>query len=344
MTVATRPHQQSRTDLVLRVRDLTVEFPAGGASVQPVRRVSLDLKRGGRLGLVGESGSGKSLTALALMRLVPVPGRVSGQVLLADQDLLTLPEREMARMRGRRIAMIYQDPMSALNPVFTVGRQIAEAVRYAAGGSRRAANERAADLLAEVGVPDPRRRMDAYPHEFSGGMRQRVVIAMALAGEPDVVVADEPTTALDVTTQAKVMELFDALVDRHGLSVVLITHDLGVAASFCEDINVMYAGRVVERSPIGDFFRRPIHPYSDGLLSSICTMDTDVRAPIRAVPGQPPLPGQLPAGCPFHPRCPRATERCGEETPVPVLLGAREAECLYAQARHDAAAEGAGGD
>lgn len=338
MTATTTVLEQgSATDVVLRVRELTVDFPVGKSMVQPVRGVSLTLRRGARLGLVGESGSGKSLTALALMRLVPAPGVVSGQVLLGERDLTELSEREMAPLRGSRIAMIYQDPMSALNPVFTVGRQISEAVRLATGAGRKQAAERAAELLAEVGVPDPRRRMHSYPHEFSGGMRQRVVIAMALAGEPDVVVADEPTTALDVTTQAKIIDLFGSLVDRHGLSVVLITHDLGVAASFCDEINVMYAGRVVERAAVTELFHRPVHPYTDGLLSSICTMDADVDAPIRGIPGQPPLPGDLPTGCSFSPRCPMATERCHDETPRPVSLGLREAECLYAVQRLDPA-------
>jgi oligopeptide/dipeptide ABC transporter ATP-binding protein len=321
------------TDVVLDVRDLTVEFPSHHGWIQPVRSVSFELRRGTRLGLVGESGSGKSLSALSLMRLVPPPGRVSGEVLLGGVDLLRLSERQMSHVRGRRIAMVYQDPMSALNPVFSVGRQIIEAVRLARGVDRKTAAARAVDLLGEVGVPDPKRRMDSYPHEFSGGMRQRVVIAMALAGDPDVVVADEPTTALDVTTQAKVMSLFSDLVDRHDVAVVLITHDMGVAASFCDEINVMYAGRVVERAPIEPLFSNPLHPYTEGLLSSICRMDHDVSVRISAVPGQPPLPGQLPAGCSFSPRCSSATPTCHVQVPVPVTLGIREAECLYARER-----------
>jgi oligopeptide/dipeptide ABC transporter ATP-binding protein len=325
-----------RPDVVLDVRDLTVEFPSHHGWIQPVRSVSFELRRGSRLGLVGESGSGKSLSALSLMRLVPAPGRVSGQVLLGGVDLLSLSEREMCHVRGRRIAMVYQDPMSALNPVFTVGSQIIEAVRLARGVDRKAAAARAVELLGEVGVPDPKRRMDSYPHEFSGGMRQRVVIAMALAGDPDVVVADEPTTALDVTTQAKVMSLFSDLVDRHHVAVVLITHDMGVAASFCDEINVMYAGRVVERAPIEPLFNKPLHPYTEGLLSSICRMDHDVSERIAAVPGQPPLPGQLPAGCSFSPRCSFATPECHVQVPVPVTLGVREAECLYARERLEA--------
>jgi oligopeptide/dipeptide ABC transporter ATP-binding protein len=329
-------------DSVLSVRNLSVEFPVkGGGAVTPVRGVDLDLRRGARLGLVGESGSGKSLTALALMRLIRPPGRVRGQVLLHGQNLLDLPERQMVRYRGSRIAMVYQNPMSALNPVFTIGRQIAEAVRLAKPVSRRQARQRAVELLDEVGVPAAARRVDSYPHEFSGGMRQRVIIAMALAGDPDVVIADEPTTALDVTTQARVIELLGSLVDRHGLSVMLITHDLGVAASFCDDITVMYAGRIVERADVHGFFHHQVHPYAEALLSSVCGLDVDVNQPIRAIPGHPPLPGALPPGCAFAPRCPAATDRCTAETPVATDVGdGRQAECLYARERAGLGAPG----
>jgi oligopeptide/dipeptide ABC transporter ATP-binding protein len=321
-------------ETVLSVRGLTVEFPGKGRTVTPVRGVDLELRRGTRLGLVGESGSGKSLTALALMRLIRAPGRVRGEVILDGQNLLELPERRMAGFRGRRIAMVYQNPMSALNPVYSVGRQIAEAVRLSGPVSRRQAHQRAVELLDEVGVPSAARRAESYPHEFSGGMRQRVVIAMALAGEPDVIVADEPTTALDVTTQARVIDLLSTLADRHGTSVVLITHDLGVAASFCDDIHVMYAGRIVERADVHGFFRGQVHPYSEALLSSVCGMDIDVSRPILAIPGHPPLPDQLPAGCSFAPRCQAATERCSVDTPEPLRLGGgREAECLFAAER-----------
>jgi oligopeptide/dipeptide ABC transporter ATP-binding protein len=322
-------------DVVLSVRGLHVEFPGRGGMVAPVRGVDLDLRRGARIGLVGESGSGKSLTALALLRLVRRPGRIRGQVLMHGVNLLDLPEREMVRYRGSRIAMVYQNPMSALNPVYSVGRQIAEAVRLARPEvSRRAARECAVELLHEVGVPDAGRRVDGYPHEFSGGMRQRVVIAMALAGEPDVIIADEPTTALDVTTQAKVIELLGALAARHALSVVLITHDLAVAAQFCDDINVMYAGRIVEYSDVHRFYRHPVHPYSQALMASICGMDTDVDAPIRAIAGYPPVPGQLPPGCSFAPRCAVAGDRCSVETPTALNLGGgHQVECLFALER-----------
>jgi len=319
---------------VLSVRSLSVEFPVRGGTITPVRKVDLDLRRGGRLGIVGESGSGKSLTALALMRLIHPPGAVRGQVLIDGQNLLDLPERRMVHFRGSRIAMVYQNPLSALNPVYTIGRQIAEAVRLARPMPRRRARERAVELLDEVGVPEAARRVDSYPHEFSGGMRQRVVIAMALAGEPDVVIADEPTTALDVTTQARVIDLLSSLADRHGTSVVLITHDLAVAASFCDDINVMYAGRIVERSDVRGFFQNQVHPYSEALMSSVCGMDIDVDQPIKALPGYPPLPGRLPPGCTFAPRCQAAAARCSVETPEPLRLATgREAECLFAAER-----------
>ncbi len=320
---------------VLSVRGLSVRFPAkDGTTVTPVRGIDLDLRRGGRLGLVGESGSGKSLTALALMRLIHPPGEVRGQVIMGGRNLLDLPESRMVRYRGSRIAMVYQNPLSALNPVYTVGRQIAEAVRLATPMSRRQARERAVELLDEVGVPGAARRLHSYPHEFSGGMRQRVVIAMALAGEPDVVIADEPTTALDVTTQARVIELLSTLVDRHGTSIVLITHDLAVAASFCDEINVMYTGRIVERSDVRGFFGDQVHPYSEALMSSVCGMDIDVNEPIRAISGHPPLPGRLPPGCSFAPRCPVATERCSAEAPEALRLpGGREAECHFAAER-----------
>jgi len=325
-------HGTDHRQTVLSVRDLRVSFPAPGLEpVEPVRGVSLDLKRATRVGLVGESGSGKSLTALAMMRLVDERAIVTGHVTMKGRELLTLSEREMCDVRGRDIAMVYQDPMSALNPVFSIGRQLVETIKRSGQYSRQAAQERAAALLAEVGVSDPRRRLDAYPHEFSGGMRQRVVIAMALAAEPEVIIADEPTTALDVTTQATIIALLGSLVDSHGLSVLLITHDLGVAASMCDEVNVMYAGRIVEASGVEDFYRRPTHPYSEALLNSICRLDADVGQPILSISGMPPMPGGLPVGCAFHPRCPQAIQSCRTETPTPISVGMdHHVECLLA--------------
>jgi peptide/nickel transport system ATP-binding protein len=320
---------------VLDVRDLTVEFPLSGGTITPVRGVSFTLAPRQKLGIVGESGSGKSVTALSLMRLLSPPGRIGGgQVLLGGRDLTQLSDAQMARVRGGKMALVYQDPMSSLNPVQSVGRQIVEAIRTHGDVSRREARARAVDLLGEVGLPFPAKRFDSYPHQFSGGMRQRVMIAMAISAGPDVLIADEPTTALDVTTQARIIDLLARLVDQHDMGVILITHDLGVAAGFCDDIHVMYAGRIVERSPSEPLFARPVHPYTEALLNAICRLDFDVTKPIAAIPGQPPLPQALPAGCPFHPRCPHAIARCSVEVPATVPLpDGRAAECHLAEER-----------
>jgi peptide/nickel transport system ATP-binding protein len=323
------------TDVVLDVRDLAVEFPGDGRPFRPVRGVSFALERGSRLGIVGESGSGKSLTALALMRLLPPSARiVEGSIRLGELELTTLPERQLADVRGGRIAIVYQDPMSSLNPVQTIGRQIVEAIRAHGPVGRGDARARTIELLGEVGIPQPARRFDSYPHEFSGGMRQRAMIAMAICAEPDVLIADEPTTALDVTTQARVMELLVRLGEQHRVAVVLITHDLGLAATFCDRLQVMYAGRIVERGDAARTFASPIHPYTEALLESIVRLDRDVSEPIAAIPGQPPVPQALPAGCPFQPRCAYAPAIASVEEPalVPVPDG-REAACHLALER-----------
>ncbi|HEY5058744.1 MAG TPA: ABC transporter ATP-binding protein [Gaiellaceae bacterium] len=327
----------SSSSAVLEVRDLAVEFPGHGAAFRPVRGVSLSLERGQRLGLVGESGSGKSLTALALMRLLPRQARIAqGSVMLDDRDLVALSEREMTRMRGGRIAMVYQDPMSSLNPVQTIGHQIAEAIRAHERVGRNEARGRTIELLRDVGVTHAERRFDSYPHEFSGGMRQRAMIAMAVCGNPDVLIADEPTTALDMTTQARIIDLLDSLVAERGMAVLLITHDLGVAGSFCDAIQVMYAGRIVEAGEALDVFGHPVHPYTEGLVASICELDRDVDKPIVTIAGQPPLPQRLPHGCPFHPRCPAAESVCSESEPALLQLrGGRRAACHFADARLD---------
>jgi peptide/nickel transport system ATP-binding protein len=323
---------------VLDVRGLAVEFPLPSGTIMPVRGATFTLAPRQRLGIVGESGSGKSLTALSLMRLLPVPGRIAaGEVLLRGSDLTRLSEREMARVRGGLMALVYQDPMSSLNPVQTIGRQIVEAIRAHEDVSARVARARSIELLGEVGLPSPERRFDSYPHEFSGGMRQRVMIAMAISAGPEVLIADEPTTALDVTTQARIIDLLGRLVEDHEMAVILITHDLGLAASFCDDVHVMYAGRIVERSPAAPLFASPVHPYTEALLNAICRLDEDVTKPIAAIPGQPPLPQQLPSGCPFHPRCPHAIELCTVEEPEPRAVSeTRTAECHLAAARAEA--------
>jgi oligopeptide/dipeptide ABC transporter ATP-binding protein len=322
-----------RSQPLLDVRGLVVEFSQGPAPVVPVRGATFTLGSRQRLGLVGESGSGKSLTALSIMRLLPPFGRIAdGEVLLQGIDLVQLPDREMARARGSRVALVGQDPMSSLNPVHTIGWQLVEAIRTHEDVSKRVARRRATELLGQVGLTNPAQRLDSYPHQFSGGMRQRVMIAMAVSANPAVLIADEPTTALDVTTQARIIDLLSSLVEEREMAVILITHDLGLAASFCDDIQVMYAGRIVERSRPSALFAKPMHPYTEALLNAICRLDDDVTKPIAAIPGQPPLPESLPPGCPFHPRCPHAFERCTSDEPIAHRLpDGRIAACHLAE-------------
>jgi oligopeptide/dipeptide ABC transporter ATP-binding protein len=325
------------TDTVLDVRDLRVAF----GDIEPVRGVSFSLRRGERLGLVGESGSGKSLTALAIMRLAR-RATLSGQILLEGEDLLALKPRQMERVRGGRVAMVYQDPMSALNPVQTVGRQLEEAIRlHQPALGRSGARERAIELLNDVGVPHPERRVEQYPHEFSGGMRQRVMIAMAMCADPAVLICDEPTTALDVTTQARIMDLLDRLVEERGTAVVLITHDLGVAAGFCDRVQVMYGGRIVERADAEPLYRTPLHPYTEALLGAAVDLTLDLDRPIPTIGGQPPLAGRLPEGCSFHPRCAFAQDRCRTEVPLLREVAGRLVECHRADERAAAVKEDA---
>jgi peptide/nickel transport system ATP-binding protein len=330
---------ETAADVVLDARDLTVEFAADRDPIRPVRGVSFTVQRGRRLGIVGESGSGKSLTALALMRLLPPQARLAaGEVYLAGRELTHLSEREMAHVRGGQLAIVYQDPMSSLNPLHTIGRQVAEAIQVHEPVGRREARDRAIELLGDVGLPQPERRFRDYPHEFSGGMRQRVMIAMAVCANPRLLIADEPTTALDVTTQARIMDLLTRLVEERDMAVVLITHDLGLAAAFCDDIHVMYGGRIVERGEAATVFRQPLHPYTEALLESICRLDRDVDQPITAISGQPPLPQNLPAGCAFHPRCAVAQAICSTDVPVPVQIEGQMAECHFAVERKQAQA------
>jgi oligopeptide/dipeptide ABC transporter ATP-binding protein len=299
--------------MVLDVRDLQVSVGA----TPVVRGISFGLAAGQRLGIVGESGSGKTLTALAVMGLHRPPVRVTGgRVEFAGTDLLQCQRRELDRIRGKRISMIYQDPAASLNPLMTVGAQIVEAIQLHDRVSRQIAQNRAADVLGEVGVPQPRQRLAAYPHEFSGGMRQRVMIAMALAGEPEVLLCDEPTTALDVTTQARVIKLIDRICQQRHLAAVLITHDLGVAAGFCDDIAVMYAGQIVERAPTTHLYAAPSHPYSSALMAATIDLGAALDKPIPAIPGQPPLPEEFGNGCDFRPRCPLAVDACAEPVPL----------------------------
>ncbi|MFN2496656.1 MAG: ABC transporter ATP-binding protein [Pseudonocardiaceae bacterium] len=299
---------------VLTVENLWVEFPTDDGRVQAVRGVSYQLQRGEVLGIVGESGSGKSVTSLAAMGLLPGSARVSGSVRLGDTELLGAGDKELSRVRGRRISMIFQDPMTSLNPVYTVGHQIAEAIQAHQDVRWRAAQRQAVELLALVSIPNPDQRARSYPHELSGGMRQRVVIAIAMANQPEIIIADEPTTALDVTVQAQILEALHTAKVQTGAAMVLITHDLGIIAGQADRVLVMYAGRVVEAGTVDEIFYTPRMPYTLGLLGSLPRLDmrTERLNPIR---GAPPSVVNMPPGCPFTPRCPLAAGRCESEEP-----------------------------
>ncbi len=310
------------TEPLLSVRDLAVRFDTHGGSVRAVGGVSFDVAPGETLGLVGESGSGKSVTSLALMGLIPSPPGVieGGSALFDGRDLLQLPAPELRKLRGNRISMIFQDPMTSLNPLLTVGRQLTEVLEQHQGLRRREARKVSAAGLGDVGIPNPEARLDAYPHELSGGMRQRVMIAMALLCDPVLLFADEPTTALDVTIQAQILELLAKLQKDHGTSIVLITHDLGVVAGMADRVNVMYAGRLVETAPTPDLFSAPRHPYTEGLLRSVPTLIGDPGKDLFSIDGQPPDLAAMPPGCAFRPRCGYAVERCEREHP-PLAAG-----------------------
>ena len=311
------------TEPLLRVRDLKTYFVTehGSGTARAVDGVSFDLYPGETLGLVGESGCGKTVTSLSVLRLIPEPPghiRPGSFIEFAGRNLLTLAPRELRAIRGNQIAMIFQEPMTSLNPVFTVGDQIAEAAIVHQRLSRRAARARAIEMLKLVGIPDPAQRVDHYPHQMSGGMRQRVMIAMALVCHPKVLIADEPTTALDVTIQAQILELLERLQAELGMAVMLITHDLGVVAGTADRVVVMYAGQVVEQAPTPELFARPLHPYTDGLLASVPRLDAPpvrARGRLHGIPGQVPAASEWPGGCRFHPRCPYAWDRCRDEEP-----------------------------
>ncbi|MFJ8046391.1 dipeptide ABC transporter ATP-binding protein [Kitasatospora sp. NPDC096147] len=296
---------------LLEVSDLAVDFGAQPA----VRGVDLTLRRGETLGIVGESGSGKSVTALAVLGLLPGAARVSGSVRLEGRELVGLRGRELAGLRGDKVAMVFQDPLSAFTPVYRIGDQIVEAIRVHRTVDRAAARSRAADLLDLVGIPDPRRALDSFPHEFSGGMRQRAMIAMAIANDPDILLADEPTTALDVTIQAQVLEVLRTAQRETGAALVLVSHDLGVIAGMADRVAVMYAGRVVETAPVDELFAHPRHPYTLGLIGAVPRLD-GARGALVPIPGHPPAPGTLGGGCPFADRCPLVEDRCRTEEPA----------------------------
>jgi len=306
---------------VLEVENLRVTFPgANGSRFAAVDGVSFALSRGETLALVGESGCGKSLTSLSLLRLVPEPGRIEpeSRIRLGEIDVLSLRGEALRDIRGRRIGMIFQDPMNSLDPVFRVGDQIAEGIRAHFPVSRREARDRSVALLREVGIPDPVARAQSYPHQLSGGMRQRVMIAIALAGEPEILIADEPTTALDVTVQAEILEVLDRLRTQRGMAVLLITHDLGIVAGRADRVAVMYAGEIVEEAPTARLFARPSHPYTQGLFASIPRLSGPVER-LNPIPGTVPPAAAWPSGCRFRPRCPYAFQSCVRD---PALLPA----------------------
>jgi oligopeptide transport system ATP-binding protein len=302
---------------ILEVNDLRISFSTYAGEVQAVRGASFDLRRGETLAIVGESGSGKSVAARSIMRLNPEANTLvrGGEILFEGQDLLKLGERQMQGIRGSKIAMVFQDPMTSLDPTMRIGRQITESLRKHLGMSGRRANERAAELLKLVGIPNPEDRLRQYPHQFSGGMRQRVVIAIALACDPQILIADEPTTALDVTIQAQILELMRDLQERLAMSIILITHDLGVVASTAHRIGVMYGGKIVETGTVREIFYNPQMPYTWGLLASIPLPTADRSLELIPIPGSPPSALDPPKGCPFTARCPYAMQICADEMP-----------------------------
>ncbi|HWM06689.1 MAG TPA: ABC transporter ATP-binding protein, partial [Actinophytocola sp.] len=332
------------TEPVLAVRDLRVSFPSEAGRVDAVRGVDFDLYPGRTLGIVGESGSGKSVTSMAVMGLLPDYAAVSGSVSLGGRELLELDDRTMSDIRGRELGMIFQDPLSSLTPIFTVGRQIVEALQVHQDLDRDVAWKRAVELLDLVGIPNASVRARSFPHEFSGGMRQRVVIAMAIANDPRVIVADEPTTALDVTVQAQVLEVLTLAQAETGAALIMITHDLGVVAGAADEVMVMYAGRPVEKAPVDELFGRPRMPYTIGLLGAVPRVDTAERVPLVPIQGNPPLLVDQPPGCPFVPRCPISIPECTEREPAlaPVPAHAdHSAACIRADQIQDGRIEGA---
>jgi peptide/nickel transport system ATP-binding protein len=320
------------SEIVLSVDGLATEFTGDDDAVRVVDGVSFEVRAGQTLGIVGESGCGKSVTALSIMGLLPKPaGRIAaGRVLLDGVDLTVLPPEAMHDIRGRRISMIFQEPMTALNPVHRVGHQLVETLRlHSAVGDRKSARRRAVELLAEVGIPAPDQRFDEYPHQLSGGMRQRVLIAIALACSPDVLIADEPTTALDVTIQAQILDLIERLQAQRGMAVMFITHDLGVIAEIADQVVVMYAGKVVERAPVDSLFARPLHPYTRALLESMPQLQRHAKTRLPVIAGMVPTPNALPPGCRFANRCQFATAECQAEPPLVEVASAHWSACHH---------------
>ncbi len=309
-------------EVILEVRNLRTSFATESGYFHAVDNVSFNVRKGEAVALVGESGCGKSVTAMSIMRLITPPGKITGgEIHFKGLDLATLSEREMRNVRGDDIAMVFQEPMTSLNPVFKIGAQVAEAIRIHRKVSRKEARKLAGDMLELVAIPDPRKRLDDYPHQLSGGMRQRVMIAMALSCDPELLIADEPTTALDVTIQAQIMELLANLQQRLGLAILLITHDLGIVAEFCERVVVMYTGRVVEEATVLDLFANPGHPYTRGLLKSLPGTATDGARRLPTIKGMVPPISSLPPGCKFNPRCPDVMDICLGNEPALMSVG-----------------------
>lgn len=319
------------TDPLLSVRDLATYFDTDEGVVKAVDGVSFDLKAGETMGIVGESGSGKSVTARSIMQLINSPGRIErGEIRYDGESLRQKSEAEMRQIRGQEIAMIFQDPLSSLNPVFTIGDQINRVIRTHQDLSRSAAEAETIDLLEKVGIPNPAERIDDYPHQFSGGMQQRALIAMAISCNPSVLIADEPTTALDVTIEAQIFDLLGDIQDEFGMSMMLITHDLGVVAGACDDVAVMYGGEMVEKAGVDELFEDPRHPYTRGLLRSI-PRPSSGRDRLEMIHGNVPDPVALPQGCSFHPRCPHATDECEQYEPeLREVTGGHQAACINA--------------
>ena len=317
-------------EVILEVRNLRTSFATESGWVHAVDNVSFNVRKGEAVALVGESGCGKSVTAMSIMRLITPPGKITGgEIHFKGLDLATLSEREMRNVRGDDIAMVFQEPMTSLNPVFKIGAQVAEAIRIHRKVSRKEAWKLAGDMLELVAIPDPRKRLDDYPHQLSGGMRQRVMIAMALSCDPELLIADEPTTALDVTIQAQIMELLANLQQRLGLAILLITHDLGIVAEFCERVVVMYTGRVVEEATVLDLFVNPAHPYTRGLLESLPGTAAEGARRLPTIKGMVPPISSLPPGCKFNPRCPDVMDICLGREPALMGVGSRHSARCY---------------
>ncbi len=312
---------------LLKVENLRIEFPTRRGTLVAVDDISFHIDEGEVLGVVGESGAGKSLTGSAIIGLLEPPGRIAaGKVLLEGQDIANLPYEQMRRIRGRQIGMVFQDPLTSLNPLYTVGRQLIETIQTHTDLSKQAARKRAVELLAEVGIPSPNVRVDQYPHQFSGGMRQRVVIALALCVNPRLIIADEPTTALDVSIQAQIITLLKKLCREHGAAVMLITHDMGVIAETADRVAVMYAGRLAEVGPVDAVIKHAKHPYTHGLMGSIPKMGHDTER-LEQIEGSMPRLTEIPTGCAFNPRCPKSFSRCVAERPDLILVEGSEVAC-----------------